>query len=213
MLRQLLRSIVYLALVCSAAGAALTVTNHHASPAIAENEVKRRRALVEKVLPGTVAVEEIFIEEEIVGVPGGKAKRGTGCARCLDAEGRLIGYAVDSAPMGYAGPIRLIAGLGADFAVSGVAVLESRETPGLGKKAEDEEWLAQFRGLRKASLPDSRRAMKATGCEVDAITASTVTSWAIVKGLRDAEDRLHAVLARQENRFEARDESYGGAND
>ena len=49
---------------------------------------------------------------------------------------------------GYSGPIRLLIGVAMDGSVTGVRVLEHRETPGLGDRVETSrsDWVLQFDG-------------------------------------------------------------------
>lgn len=97
--------------------------------------------------------------------------------------------------------------------VVGFSVLSSEETPGLGERIKDARppytWLQflfggrpppspdratrfqrQFRGLAPAEL-----ALRKNGGTLDAITASTVTSGAVVAAIRDAWLRLEKALA------------------
>lgn len=194
MLKELLWPMFYLAVVCSAAAAALAVTDKVTRPEIERNHAEKRRRLTASVLPGTKKTVPV-LEAKTPEKKTGKEEENA-CEKCLDKNGRLLGYVVTVAPRGYGGPVKLIVGFKTDQSLSGVAILESKETPGLGKKAEDEEWLAQFRGLRAAQLPESKQALKKAGSKVEAITASTITSWAVTRGVREAAEKLEATLKK-----------------
>ena len=94
---------------------------------------------------------------------------------------------VVSARDGYAGPIRLLIGIDMDNRVTGVHVLEHRETPGLGDRVETtkSDWVKQFNGR---SLIDPKPAgwkIKGDGGHFDQLTGASVTPRAIIKAIRE----------------------------
>ena len=72
--------------------------------------------------------------------------------------------------------------------LTGFAVLESRETPGLGDAIEVErsDWILGFDGLALGKPPVKQWAVERDGGEFDQLTGATVTPRAIVKAVRDA---------------------------
>jgi len=108
-----------------------------------------------------------------------------------DADGKLVGLAVEAQGMGYQDVIALIYGYSfTEDAIIGIQVLESKETPGLGDKIEsDPEFLSNFERL-DVSLTDDRSKLanpivpvkhgtKSNPWEVDGITGATISSVAI----------------------------------
>ncbi|ALS97794.1 electron transport complex subunit RsxG [Lacimicrobium alkaliphilum] len=105
-------------------------------------------------------------------------------------------------PNGYSGNIRLIVGVGADGIISGVRVLEHRETPGLGDKIERRisDWILSFDGK---SLTDSNQkswAVRKDGGDFDQFTGATITPRAVVESVRKA---LVFVTQRQSELYQA----------
>ena len=111
-------------------------------------------------------------------------------------EGSVNAYAVKSATNGFGGQLLLMVGVLEDGTVYNTSVLSHSETPGLGAKCnQDENFMAQWRGFS----PDKKIAVRKDGGDVDAITASTITSRAyalavsnavnVVKSLNDKEVR------------------------
>ena len=92
------------------------------------------------------------------------------------------------APDGYVGPVRLLVGIAADGRVLGVRVSAHAETPGIGAAIADpgSPWLAGFAGRSLADLPDARWALRKDGGDFDAIAGATVSSRAVVGGVRRA---------------------------
>lgn len=101
-------------------------------------------------------------------------------------DGKLIGTAVESFTMkGFSGLIRVMVGLTPDGTVYNTSVLEQKETPGLGTKMTEPFFKDQFNGKNPGSF---KLAVKKDGGEVDAITASTITSRAYCDAMQRAFD-------------------------
>jgi len=89
---------------------------------------------------------------------------------------------------GYVGPVRLLVALAADGRVLGVRVTAHAETPGIGAAIADQDspWLAAFAGRSLADPPEARWAVRRDGGDFDAIAGATVSSRAVVGGVRRA---------------------------
>lgn len=94
---------------------------------------------------------------------------------------------VISARDGYAGPIRILVGIDVQGTVSGVQVLEHRETPGLGDRVEStkSDWVKQFNGRSLLNPQPDGWAIRRDGGEFDQLSGASVTPRAIVKALRE----------------------------
>ena len=94
------------------------------------------------------------------------------------------GYAIISASTGFGGLLTVMVGIAEDGTVHNTTVLSHSETPGLGAKCTaDEHFLAQFRGLDPAV---KTLAVRKDGGDLDAITASTITSRAYALAVSNA---------------------------
>lgn len=105
-------------------------------------------------------------------------------------EGAPVGFAVETySNKGFGGRIVLMVGFLPDGTIYNTSVISHAETPGLGDKmvAGKSGFSKQFEGKH----PDSfRLAVKKDGGDVDAITASTITSRAFV----DAVERAFGIF-------------------
>lgn len=92
------------------------------------------------------------------------------------------------APDGYSGTIRLLVGIDADGAVTGVRVTSHKETPGLGDaiEAERSDWILGFDGRQLGDPPPAEWAVRRDGGAFDQFTGATVTPRAVVKAVRNA---------------------------
>ncbi len=94
------------------------------------------------------------------------------------------GIAVISSVGGFGGPLTLMVGIDEQGLVVNSVVLSHSETPGLGAKcAEESAFTEQFRGWDPAQKV---LAVRKDGGEVDAITASTITSRAYAAAIANA---------------------------
>jgi len=92
------------------------------------------------------------------------------------------------APDGYSGAIHLLLGVRLDGVVTGVRVVEHRETPGLGDaiEADRSDWILSFDG-RSLDAPDAERwAVRRDGGDFDQFTGATITPRAVVNAVKRA---------------------------
>ncbi len=105
-----------------------------------------------------------------------------------DANGSPLGKAVESTTMGFGGDLTVLVGLNQQGKVLGYAIRQTAETPGLGIKAA--EW---FQKDGKGSIigkdpMDKGFAVSKDNGDIDCITASTITSKAFLKAVRQASE-------------------------
>ena len=104
--------------------------------------------------------------------------------------GETVGYAVESfTSKGFSGTINIMVGFDMDGNIVGTSVISHAETPGLGAKMTEPAFYSQFEGKNPASF---RLSVTKDGGDVDAITASTITSRAFC----DAVDRAYRVFQK-----------------
>lgn len=103
-----------------------------------------------------------------------------------------------TAPDGYAGPIRLLLGISYDGTVTGLRILEHRETPGLGDKidASRSDWVYQFDGKKLGNPETKAWFIQRDGGYFDQLSGASVTPRAVVKAAR--ETLLYFNLNRDE---------------
>ena len=157
-------------LVCSAllAGVYALTADPIAAAAAAKNE-----AAIMEVLPDSaVKIEEVRTVE----MDGQTYEYNL----AYDEQGNTVGCAINVAPVGFGGPIAIKVGFDINGNIWNTKVLSQAETPGLGAKCVEPSFSAQFKGFNPA---EKKLAVKKDGGDVDAITASTITSRAYTDGL------------------------------
>lgn len=141
--------------------------------------------LMQTLLPGS----ETFVVEPYAGED----------ANIVSVHKAENGFVVETLVYGYADNIRMLTAVNNDGKVTGLVVLESYETMGLGNKAlTDHVFLSQFlnsSGSFEVATHGADAFSSATGTtesadgetvEVDGITGATVTSKAIAKSVNSA---------------------------
>ncbi len=188
------RALVGVGLLC---GVLIVSVYELTRPIIERNRAEALERAILDVLPGARSSATFRLTGE-----GGfeRLHEADGDARLAhagyDADGRLVGVALEAASMGYQDTIRVLYGYSfEEQAVVGFRVLESRETPGLGDRVEtDPAFLANFERLDVSLSADGSRVMhpieavksgeKESPWQVDGITGATITSVAIAQALR-----------------------------
>jgi electron transport complex protein RnfG len=96
----------------------------------------------------------------------------------------VVGYAIETfSKNAFSGLLRLLAGFTPDGKIKNIAVLEHKETPGLGAKMTQPDFADQFIGLDPGHT--TLKVKKDDG-NIDAITASTITSRAYCEAVQRA---------------------------
>ena len=102
-----------------------------------------------------------------------------------DAQQKDLGAAVESTTQGFGGNLKILVGFDPEGNILGYTLLEHAETPGLGAKAD--KW---FQKGEKGDIIGQNPAQPLTvskdGGQVDAITASTITSRAFLAAVNQA---------------------------
>lgn len=107
--------------------------------------------------------------------------------RVYSGETPVAALFVVSARDGYAGAIRMLVGVDINGAVTGVHVLEHRETPGLGDRIESSksDWVRQFDGRSLQDPQGDDWKIRRDGGQFDQLTGASVTPRAVVRAIRE----------------------------
>jgi len=97
-------------------------------------------------------------------------------------EGKLVGVAFETFSGGYGGPVGVMVGLSTDGkTVQGIGITTSKETPGLGARASEEEYRDQFR-----NQPLEAIALSKDGGKIQVISGATITTTATIAAVAEA---------------------------
>lgn len=98
----------------------------------------------------------------------------------------FVGVAViGSSEKGYSGLIKILVGFKPNGSIQNIAVLEQKETPGLGTKIKDDSFIQQYIGKNVLNF---NLKVKKDGGEVDALSGATITTRAYSEAVQMAFD-------------------------
>ena len=172
---------IALTIISIAVAGILAVTNIITAPAIAKNAEKATNDALSVVVPSANEFKEVAVTTDENEIYVG-----------YSVSGEEVGYAVSVSPLGFGGNIDIIVGFSKDKLVTGVEIVNSSETPGLGSKASDKEFKEQFLGklpplsVIKNAEPDNS--------SIAAISGATITSKAVTNGVNNALTVLNNYL-------------------
>lgn len=86
---------------------------------------------------------------------------------------------------GFGGKIEMIAGFYIDGSIKSFKITSHQETPGLGSKADEAKFKQQFDGFNPKK---HKFKVKQDGGDIDAVTAATITSRAVIDAITRALD-------------------------
>lgn len=188
-------------LLCLCFGSALAAVHVVLSPAIEANKINETREKVpglvlgvEKALALTQSGDSLDIASRPVQVD--KAGRRISYA-VFEAflKGERAGWVIKSSGQGYADKIELLVGLDANAdTISGLFVLDQKETPGLGNKVIETQWRDQFTGKPAAGTLSVTKSGASAPEDIDAVTGATISSNAVVQIVNTAIADVRPVL-------------------
>ena len=104
-------------------------------------------------------------------------------------------YGVES--KGYSGAISLLAGFDISSGkITAIKVLSQKETPGLGAKAKEKPFQDRYKDKTAATPLEVTKTEPVKENQIQAITASTITSKAVTKGVNAAREHFVASFAK-----------------
>ena len=176
---SLMNMVIVLTGVTVIAGALLGYVNELTKGPIAEANAKALSDAIALVVPGfdnnpAEAPESIELNGATYKIY--KATKG----------GEFIGAAVESSANGFGGALNVLVGFDKEGNIIDYSLLSHAETPGLGSKAADWFKKGQKGDITGKNPGKGALTVKNDGGEVDAITASTITSRAFLNAVNNA---------------------------
>ncbi len=171
-----------LTVVSVAVGGILAAVNNVTSGPIAQQKEK----LLADGIRSVMGTDRITVAgTDSVSQTGSNGKAEHYVVYRIESDGQPFGAAVESTAGGFGGDLKVLVGFNRSGDILGYTVLEHAETPGLGAKAG--KW---FQKGQKGDIigknPASPLTVSKDGGDVDAITASTITSRAFLKAVNQA---------------------------
>jgi len=186
--------IIFLTLVVLLSVVALTLVDGVTAERIAANKREAIKQMLAALFPGMAD----FVHDEETGLYSLYDERAVSLDEetgesLVDQSFPGVGYAFMTNAKGYGGKIGILVGLETNRALRGIRIISHQETPGLGAKIPDTDFLDQFDGL----VPD-QLVLARDGGAVDAITGATISSRAVAEGVAAGLVDISAILDAEE---------------
>jgi electron transport complex protein RnfG len=174
-MKSILITGVKLFAICAVAALALGAVNSVTEPKIAQYKIEQLRQALSELTPGATT-------GDAVSVPSNP----TVLTRYPVLEdGKEVGSVLDLVGTGYGGDLRILARYAGSGELLAARLMEDDETPGLGKKAENPEYMKMFLGAGTAEKPIPTRKAMLPAAQADAITGATITFLGVSKALAE----------------------------
>ena len=188
---SLLNMVLVLTGVAVVMGGILAYVNHLTEGPIAEQKAKALADGIKSVM----GIDEITVSKTDTVRQNVSGKELTYIIyQTQDAQKKDLGAAVESTTGGFGGDLKVLVGFDPEGKILGYTLLEHTETPGLGAKAN--KW---FQKGEKGDIigkdPKEPLTVSKDGGQVDAITASTITSRAFLLAVNNAYNAYKATPA------------------
>ncbi len=173
---------IVLAAIVVAAGVALVFTNGITETPVIDTDLAKNETAIRSLYPdadkGEEGFERITVEENSTLKFAYRVKQ----------NGKDAGVVYMTATQGYGGPVEVITGTDAHGTIVGIIVGgdEFNETPDLGGKAKEPEFIEQFK-QKKPPLELSK--------DIDAISGATITSRAVVDGVNGGTEAINELTS------------------
>lgn len=161
---EFVKPVVVLVAICLIASALLAVTNNVTAPIIEASTQAEANATRQALLPeasGFSAVEGVSVE---------------GVSDVYKADND-VGYVISASAQGYGGDVPVMVAFDENGSIAAVQFMDNDETPGMGKKVQEESFYGQFAGMAAEPF---------TLDDIDAITGATISSNAAVEAINSA---------------------------
>lgn len=96
-----------------------------------------------------------------------------------DQDENIVGYAATGQGHGYGGPVEMLVGIDPNGEITGVKIIEQRETPGFFKLLLDKDFFGQYLGLKYQDPLQLDQ-------DLDAVSGATISAEGIATSTRNA---------------------------
>ena len=168
--------------ICAVCAFALGWTNSITSPVIARQEIENKNRALQAVSNGweigeqKEVVDNVFVSYTIP----------------LSSAGATVGYIVGLKGNGYGGELTLVGSYTKEGELLLAQMLTNSETPGLGKKSENKDYMDKFKGTGAVNVVPTTKDMLSSS-EAAAVSGSSVTFTAVAKAIRGGSDYVKTL--------------------
>lgn len=201
-MNKIIKNAMILTVITLVSGLLLGLVYEITKTPIAEAQEKAKQEAYKAVLKEADSFEEydeFDADEAAKAVADISGCRVDEVAVAKDGNGETIGYAVTTTSSeGYGGDIQISIGITNEGVVEGVEILSIGETAGLGMKATEADFRAQYTGKAVDAFAVTKSGASADN-EIDALSGATITSNAVTNAVNSGLAYFNQVLGGSAN--------------
>lgn len=167
--KSLLKIAAILLVISSVTALLLATINYFTKDIIAENTYNERKSAIIELFPSSETFTTLDIDGLKLPV--------TEVWNVMDSNGGVSGYCIFVTVSGFKENIDIIVGTTVSGECLGIKIISQAETPGLGSKISDTDYLAQYVG-EKSNIKFK--------IDIDAVAGATISSRAVYNGVEAA---------------------------
>ncbi|MBN2420611.1 MAG: FMN-binding protein [Deltaproteobacteria bacterium] len=161
----------------------LTAVHLNLGPVIEENKTKETMEKIPVLVTGNdsaVNADTFDISQRIINADKNGRAKSYIVYDAIDKSGTVAGHVVKASGQGYADKIELLLGLDSEGkTITGLFILDQKETPGLGNKIIEDDWRNQYVGKSSDSSLVVIKGKSVNENEIDAVSGATISSRAV----------------------------------
>jgi electron transport complex protein RnfG len=196
------RLVATLAIAGALAGLLIVVVNLHTKPIIDKYKAEQLQLAVYEVLPEVERYNTFYLVNDALSIrlpTGAKESEFKRIYVGYDTNNRVSGIAISRGESGFQDVVMIIFGFDpSNGKLSGMKVLDSKETPGLGDKIfKDMAFVDQFfAGPETPLVAVKAGAGKGEPNEIDTITGATISSKVVIDIINHALEEWNPIIEK-----------------
>jgi len=179
-------------------GATLAGIQLTLAPKIEANKLNETIEKVPELIFGADAAQALSEENQAIEIDRQFIESGNKIYSVFQAktDGQTDGWVIKASGQGYAGRIELLVGVDAKAeTITGLFILDQKETPGLGNKIMEPAWRNQFNNKPTQQQMTAVKTKASASNEINAITGATISSKSVCGIINQCLDNLRQPLA------------------
>ncbi len=173
-MKEMLRYGIVLALICIVASGLLAVVNSLTYPRIIAQAQAQESSVLLELLPQASRFEPVKSGEETIYYKG------------YSQNSQFVGVVFKASGKGYSSVIETMVGMKKDGQITAIKVISSNETPGLGSRVAEPDFVAQFTGKDILGL-----------IQVNAIAGATISSRSVISSVTKKAEEIKELIKNE----------------
>lgn len=173
-MRETVKYAFILGLICFLSSGLLAVVHGVTEEKIILEKEKGISAALKEALPQAIEFKPHIQDEAVI------------YYSAYGASGKLTGFVLKAVNKGYSSEIEILAGLNRNLEITNIKIVSQNETPGLGSRIIEPQFIGQFSGKTLESFD-----------RVQAITGATISSGAVIHAVKNKIAELKSELIKE----------------